>query len=214
MIDLSEIFLSIQGESTRAGLPCIFIRFAGCNLRCSYCDTQYSYEKSFSLPPDKIVKEITRFQPVRLVEITGGEPLLQEGIYQLFHLIHREGYSILLETNGSLLLAEVPEFVVKIVDIKCPGSLQASSFLQDNIQYLTPRDELKFVLSDHEDYHFAKKILQDNQLPEMPILFSPVTSRLNPDLLADWIIKDRLPVRLQLQLHKYIWPPDQPEGER
>jgi|SRR5690554_3131907 len=214
MIDLSEIFFSIQGESTRAGLPCIFIRTAGCNLRCSYCDTCYSYEKSFSLSSIEIINEIERFLPVKLVEITGGEPLLQEEIYLLINLLNSKRYNVLLETNGSVSLANIPKYVIKIVDVKCPGSMQAGSFLLDNIKYLTPRDELKFVISHQEDYLFAKAFLQNYRLPEIPILFSPVKSRLNPDRLANWILKDRLSVRMQLQLHKYIWPPDRTEGER
>ncbi|MBW6515108.1 MAG: radical SAM protein [Candidatus Cloacimonetes bacterium] len=205
MIDLSEIFCSIQGESTFAGLPCIFIRLAGCNLRCSYCDTFYSYEKAFSLSTEDIVEKISEFRPINLVEITGGEPLLQTEIYRLFDLLNKQGYKILLETNGSISLEKVPFFVTKIVDVKCPGSGCKDPFLLTNIQFLTLQDELKFVLSNYEDYIFAKEFLAENSISNLPILFSPVPDRLQPHLLANWILKDRLPVRLQLQLHKYIW---------
>lgn len=212
MIDLTEIFCSIQGESAKAGLPCIFIRFAGCNLRCSYCDTTDSYTKRFSLENTEILQRIKKYDPLKIVEITGGEPLIQKDVYQLLPLLNVAGYEVLLETNGSVSLAEVPGYVTKIVDVKCPGSKEQDSFLLSNIMYLNPADELKFVLTDEEDYLFARKFLQDNELPVMNIHFSPVERFLAPRTLANWIIRDRLPVRLQLQIHRYIWG-DEPEGD-
>ena len=205
MIDLVEIFCSIQGESTYAGLPTIFIRLAGCNLRCSYCDTTYSYEKKYALSPSNIVSQIKKYAPVNLVEITGGEPLLQEKVYELFALLNGESYIILLETNGSLSLEKVPEYVHKVVDVKCPGSKETESFLLSNLQYLKPGDEIKFVLTGLEDYSYAKRFIAKNDCAEYQILFSPVRESLEPALLAKWILHDKLPVRLQLQLHKYIW---------
>lgn len=204
MIDLSEIFLSIQGESTFTGLPCIFIRFAGCNLRCSFCDTTYSYRKSYSLTINEILQKTAEFEPVKLVEITGGEPLLQSEIYPLFELLNANCYRILLETNGSVNLAKVPQYVTKIVDVKCPGSKHEDSFLIRNLQYLNPHDQLKFVLTDYEDFCFAKSFLDKHSITAVNVLFSPVGEKLPPKTLAEWILKERLSVRLQLQMHKVL----------
>ena len=205
MIDLVEIFCSIQGESTQAGLPMIFIRLAGCNLRCSYCDTTYSYKKKISLSSADIVSDIKRYEPFKLVEITGGEPLLQEEVYELFSLLDELGYKIFLETNGSIPLAKVPTFVHKIVDIKCPGSKEQGTFIISNLQYLTLEDEIKFVLTGHDDYAYAREFINKYDCLRYTILFSPVRESLDPALLASWILRDRIPARLQLQLHKYIW---------
>jgi 7-carboxy-7-deazaguanine synthase len=205
MIDLREIFLSIQGESTYSGLPCIFIRLAGCNLRCSYCDTVYSYEKSLSLDSAGILQKISKYEPVKLVEITGGEPLLQNQVYSLIASLYTKGYRILLETNGSLSLEKTPGYVKKIVDVKCPGSSEQNSFLLSNLQYLKRDDELKFVLTDYDDYCFAKEFIKTHQITNIPVHFSPVTTTLSPERLAEWILKDRLAVRLHLQIHKLIW---------
>ena len=205
MIELSEIFYSIQGESTFSGIPCIFIRLAGCNLRCSYCDTTYSYIKSFSLNPEEIIDKIIEYEPIRLVEVTGGEPLMQEEVYLLFELLKMKNYRILLETNGSICIKKVPSYVYKIVDVKCPGSNTDNSFLESNLQYLTVHDQVKFVISNSEDYNYAKSFLKKINTDKTAILFSPVPERLAPEILARWILRDRLNVRLQLQLHKLIW---------
>ncbi|MCF7793389.1 MAG: radical SAM protein [Candidatus Cloacimonetes bacterium] len=209
-MQLTEIFYSLQGESTFAGLPCIFIRTAGCNLRCKYCDTTYSYQEGYSLSVEQIINEIKKYDPIKLVEVTGGEPLLQDDIYELFDTLHKLGYKILLETNGSVFLNRVQDFVTKIVDVKAPGSGFEDSFLQENLDYLRKdKDQIKFVISDRFDYTWSKNFIENNKLQDHKVLFSLVLSSLQPRQLAEWIIEDKLPVRLQLQLHKYIWEKDQ-----
>ncbi|RLC53766.1 MAG: 7-carboxy-7-deazaguanine synthase QueE [Candidatus Cloacimonadota bacterium] len=203
---LIEIFCSIQGESTYSGLPCIFIRLAGCNLRCRYCDTKYSYESKFEISVDEIISEIKKYDPVKLVEITGGEPLLQEKVYNLFEKLENEGFFILLETNGSISLQNVPEKIVKIVDVKTPGSECSDSFLLENLNFIdADKDEIKFVLCNKADYEWSKDFIFQNNLENYKLLFSAVTDNLEVKDLAGWIIEDKLPVRLQLQLHKFIW---------
>ncbi|MDA3812645.1 MAG: radical SAM protein, partial [Candidatus Cloacimonetes bacterium] len=157
MLNISEIFYSIQGESTYAGLPCIFIRLAGCNLRCEYCDTTYSYESEINLSIEDILTKVKEYDPLKLIEITGGEPLLQPDVYQLFDLLHENEYKILLETNGSISMENVPDHVIKIVDVKCPGSGEENSFLLENLEFIDQeKNEIKFVLSDNFDYNWAK----------------------------------------------------------
>ena len=207
MINLAEIFFSIQGESSFAGLPCIFIRFAGCNLRCNYCDTKFAYETEFTMEISGIMKIIREYSPVKLVEITGGEPLLQSEIYDLISALSKENYLILLETNGSLYLGKIPPEVIKIVDVKCPGSGEGDSFLLENLRFLNFDDELKFVIADYKDYEWAKDFIEKNKLKMKNILFSAVFEKLPPQKLGEWILQDKLPVRLQLQLQKYIWNP-------
>jgi len=212
MLNISEIFCSIQGESTYTGLPCIFIRFAGCNLRCDYCDTTYSYESEINLSINDIITKVKEYDPVKLVEITGGEPLLQSEVYQLFESLHKNGYTILLETNGSISLKNVPEYVIKIVDVKCPGSGEENSFQLENLEYINKeKDEIKFVLSYNFDYNWAKDFMNKFKLNDYEILLSPVSEKLEPQDLAKWIIEDKLPVRMQLQLHKIIWDKDKRE---
>jgi len=209
MLNISEIFCSIQGESTYSGLPCIFIRLAGCNLRCDYCDTTYSYESDISLSINDIITKVKEYDPVRLVEITCGEPLLQSEVYQLFDSLHKDGYTILLETNGSISLKDVPDYVIKIVDVKCPGSGEEESFLIKNLEYINEeKDEIKFVLSDNFDYNWAKDFMIKYKLNDYEILLSPVSEKLESQGLAKWIIEDKLPIRMQLQLHKIIWDKD------
>ena len=209
MLKISEIFCSIQGESTYAGLPCIFIRLAGCNLRCDYCDTTYSYESDITLSTNDIITKVKEYDPVKLVEITGGEPLLQLEVYQLISSLHENGYTILLETNGSISLKEIPEYVIKIVDVKCPGSGEENSFLIENLEFINKeKDEIKFVLTNNFDYNWAKDFVMKYNLIDYEILFSPVSDKLNPQDLAKWIIEDKLTVRMQLQLHKIIWDKD------
>ena len=209
MLNISEIFYSIQGESTYAGLPCIFVRLAGCNLRCDYCDTTYSYESDINLSIDDIIAKVKEYDPVKLVEVTGGEPLLQPEVYQLLELLHENSYTILLETNGSISLKDVPSYVIKIVDVKCPGSGEENSFLLENLEYINKeKDEIKFVLTDNFDYNWAKNFVNKYKLNNYKILFSPVSAEIDSQDLAKWIIEDRLNVRMQLQLHKIIWDKD------
>ena len=203
MIKLSEIFYSLQGESSYSGLPCIFIRLAECNLNCSYCDTKYAFTTSFSLSIPDIITEIKKLTPLKLVEITGGEPLLQDDVYPLFAELYKNNYTILLETNGSINLKSVPDYVIKIVDVKCPGSHEGDSFDFENLKYLTKNDELKFVLSSLDDYDFAKNFLEKNNI-NCSIIFSTITPGLSPKIIAEKILEDNLQVRLQLQLHKYL----------
>ncbi|MBU0673755.1 MAG: radical SAM protein [Proteobacteria bacterium] len=204
---VSELFFSIQGESSHAGLANVFIRLAGCNLRCSYCDARYTYDET----PDRIaLGDVLRFvegYPGFPVEITGGEPLLQEGVYALMENLLRKGHRVLLETNGTICLSRVPAGVIKIMDVKCPGSTIQGHLHGANLDLMGPEDELKFVLSHREDYDWAVAFLNRNpQAQRIPTHFSPVPGRLDPADLAGWILEDRLPVRLQLQLHKIIWP--------
>ena len=207
LLEICELFYSIQGESSYAGYPCYFIRFAGCNLRCTYCDTRYAYEgKHLSYPISRILAELAKYPGV-LVEITGGEPLLQKGVYPLFEQLLAAGRSVLLETNGSLSLEGVPHDVIKIMDMKCPGSGMHEKMNFDNFAFLEPKDEVKFVISSREDYNWAAQLVSSYGLHnEATVTFSPVTSILQPAALAEWILADRLPVRLRLQLHTILWP--------
>ena len=206
-LDISEIFYSIQGESTHSGRPCAFVRLTGCNLRCSYCDTQYAYSKGEPMEISAIVEFVAGYQ-CSLVEITGGEPLLQQETPELIIALLDAGHEVLLETNGSMNLGRLDRRCVKIMDIKCPSSNAAESFNLENLNQLGSRDQVKFVIQNRGDYEYAKTMIP--QLPEaMPgrqILFSPVTENLAPRILAKWILSDHLNVRLQLQLHKILWP--------
>ena len=204
---VSEIFLSIQGESTYAGLPCAFVRLAGCNLSCDWCDTAYARvsDGAVEVSVDKIVGEVEGFN-CRLVEITGGEPLLQEESREAAVRLLDRGFTVLIETNGSVDMRGLDPRVIKIVDVKCPSSGHAGSFKVENLSCITPRDEIKFVIADRTDYEFAKKCLEEFIEDRTDkVLFAPVSPGLPPGVLADWILKDMLRVRLQLQLHRYIW---------
>ncbi len=206
MLNISEIFYSLQGESSFAGKLCIFIRLAGCNLRCKYCDTKYSYKSDLNFTISEIIEKIKQYQPTKLVEITGGEPLLQNESYPLFEELNKQNYEILLETNGSINLEKVPNYVTKIIDIKCPESGESNNFLIKNLDFINlKKDELKFVISNVSDYHFAKEFIQKNNLAKHKIIFSPVSNKIGFKKLAELIIKDKLPARLQIQLHKIIW---------
>lgn len=207
MIKLIEIFCSIQGESSYVGYPCIFIRFAECNLRCNYCDTQYSYKANFSMDLENILDELRKYHPVKLVEITGGEPLLQAEITDLIDLLLENKYQVLLETNGSLPLDKIDKRVHKIIDVKTIKSGSKNSFCMSNLGYMTPTDELKFVISDYDDYNWSKEFVFKNNLLSRNILFSPVYDKISPEILVSWIVEDKLHVRFQLQIHKYIWDP-------
>lgn len=206
-LEVSELFFSIQGESSYAGQPCVFIRLSGCNLRCSYCDAGYTYEEPGTLKDiDEILAFAGQFTGFP-VEITGGEPLLQENVYLLMQELLAAGRLVLLETNGSITLARVPTGVVKIMDVKCPGSTMHEHLETGNFALLDPGDELKFVLSSREDYDWAVALLNQTELNRDVIIhLSPVTGKLAATQLAEWILADRLPVRLQLQLHKVLWP--------
>ena len=209
MLNLSEIFFSIQGESYFAGLPCIFIRLAGCNLRCKYCDTKFSYDTNFSLETQEILNKIQKYSPVKLVEITGGEPLLQNEIYDLIESLHKKDFKILLETNGSISMKQVPKHVTKIVDVKCPGSGFEDSFLEENLKYIdSKKDEIKFVLLDRNDFNWAKDFIKKFNLENHKIIFSAVFEKLSSKILAHWILEEKLEVRMQLQMQKYIWGKD------
>ena len=202
---INEVFFSIQGESTYAGLPCVFVRCAGCNLRCSYCDTQYAYDEGSELGMGELLEKIESYG-CSLVEITGGEPLLQEDTYKLVtHLLDR-GYDVLVETNGSIDFTELDPRAVKIVDLKCPGSGNSGRVFWGNIIHLDPKDQVKFVIGDVRDYNWALQIIEKFALPSrVTVLLSPVFGVLEPALLAEWMLRDRIRARLQLQLHKMVW---------
>lgn len=202
-LEICEIFYSLQGESSHAGRPCAFIRLSGCNLSCSYCDTRQSWAQGKRMDFSQIRRELAAY-PVKLVEFTGGEPLLQDEACELMPLLHDDGYEILLETNGSLYLGDVPDYVAKIVDVKCPGSGWGGSFPKWNLRFLQPHDELKFVLTSHIDYSFALDFIREHKLGGRMIHFSPVTSVLPAETLAAWMLADGAPARLQLQLHKIL----------
>jgi len=207
LIEICELFYSIQGESSYAGYPCFFIRLAGCNLRCTYCDTRYAFEgEHASYTVSQILAEMEKYPGVP-VEVTGGEPLLQKGVYPLFDELLATGRTVLLETNGSISLAEVPTAVVKVLDIKCPGSGMHEKMDFTNFAFLGPQDEIKFVMGSREDYAWAMDVLEAYRLQDqVTVAFSPVTPLLQPSRLAEWMLADRLPVRLQLQLHTILWP--------
>jgi 7-carboxy-7-deazaguanine synthase len=207
LIEICELFYSIQGESSYAGYPCFFIRLAGCNLRCSYCDTRYAYDRKHEpYAVSRILAELKNYPGV-LVEVTGGEPLLQRGVYSLFEELLGAGRTVLLETNGSISLAEVPADVVKILDMKCPGSGMQEKMDFTNLAYLGPRDEIKFVMGSRDDYDWALNVLAEYRLQDLAtVTFSPVAAMLPPSRLASWMLEDRLPVRLRLQLHTILWP--------
>ncbi len=208
-MNICEIFHSIQGESTYSGLPCVFVRTSGCNLRCSYCDTKYAYENGKDMSVGE-VKEIVGSYNCRLVEITGGEPLLQhEEVNKLASLLLGEGYDVLLETNGSVSIKGIDAEVLRIVDLKCPDSGMSDHICWDNLNYLSDQDQIKFVLSSRRDYDWAKGIII-NQLSQkrMEILISTAFGSLDPSEAITWILEDGLKVRFQLQIHKYIWHPN------
>jgi len=204
---ISEIFYSIQGESTYAGLPCAVIRLAGCNLRCSYCDTAYAWEGGEEKSISEILETIVRY-PTRLALVTGGEPMLQQSVHGLLRQLLARNYTVLLETGGQILLSEVDVRVHKIVDFKCPSSGMMSHNDYRNVDYLTRNDELKFVIGERQDFDWACEIIRRYQLSARvgAILFSPVYGKLAYADLAQWVLDCGLPVRLQLQLHKIIWP--------
>ena len=209
MLTVNEIFYSIQGESTRAGRPCVFVRLTACDLRCSWCDTSYAFHEGRKMSIDEVVAAVDRYG-CPLVEITGGEPLLQDDVYELMDRLLADDRTVMLETGGHRPITKVPRAVIKIVDVKCPGSGEADSNDWTNLDRLAPHDEVKFVIADRADYEFAREAIARHQLAsrKAAILFSPVHGVLTPKTLSEWILEDRLPVRLQLQLHKFIWSPN------
>ena len=205
MLNISEIFYSIQGETSYTGLPTIFVRLAKCNLRCNYCDTKYSYQSDIYKSINEILDEVKSFKPIKLVCITGGEPLLQNEVYALFNRLLQQNYHILLETNGSLLINKVPMQVIRIIDFKAPTSEMSDKNCWENINYLNPVDEVKFVLQNRADFLWAvKQVKQYNLTDKCKVLFSPVHNKLTYKQLANWILDIRMQIRLQLQLHKLI----------
>lgn len=204
---VNEIFYSIQGESIHSGRPCIFVRLAGCNLRCSYCDTSYAYEEGVKLEISEILKQISAYQ-CRLVEITGGEPLLQPDTPLLIQRLLEDGYEVLMETNGSFDISRVDRRCMIILDIKCPSSGENDKNDLKNLNRLSLNDQVKFVIGSRADYKYAREIITSipAEFPLDRVLLSPVSGKMPPALLARWILKDKLAVRLHLQLHKIIWP--------
>ena len=205
MIKINEIYLSVQGESTHTGLPCIFIRLTGCNLRCSWCDTAYAFHEGKNMSIDEILQKVENFG-IHLVEITGGEPLMQDNVYTLMRKLIEKRHKVMLETGGSISLERVPKDVIKIMDLKCPGSGEQEKNNLDNLKLLTPHDEVKFVILDRKDYEWSRDIIKKFKINETAhILLSPVFDKLELKEMVKWILEDRLPVRLQTQLHKIIW---------
>lgn len=221
---ITEIFKSIQGESSYAGLPCIFVRLTGCNLRCKWCDTAYAFHGGMKYSLDEILRRVGEFsgdrenggKNVRLIEITGGEPLLQPETPELAQRLVDAGYTVLIETSGERDISELPREVVKIMDVKCPDSGESGKFNLANLEALEPKDEVKFVIASRRDYDFARTFMAEHRLPERvhEILFSPVFAdpaggwpAMDARELAEWILAENLPVRLGLQLHKFVWDP-------
>jgi 7-carboxy-7-deazaguanine synthase len=205
MLTVCEIFQSIQGESSHAGKPCVFVRLTGCNLSCNYCDAVYTRFEGAPHSIEEIVDEVLEYG-WPLVEITGGEPLLQLQTPELCRALLEHGRTVMVETNGSLDIGSLPRKVIRVVDVKCPGSGEGGSFAINNIGLLTAHDELKFVLSDRADFDWASAFVNEHSLCDRcTVLFSPVWGRVHPAALAEWILQHRLPVRLGLQVHKVIW---------
>lgn len=222
-MQITEIYKSLQGESTYAGLPCVFVRLTGCNLRCSWCDTEYSFYGGRKMTSEEVFDEVERLSPNGgLVELTGGEPMLQEReLVPFMEKLIATGFSVLLETSGERALGRVPKAVVKIIDVKCPDSGEPDTFDMENLEAMAPHDEVKFVLSDRTDYEFARDFVVRHRLAERTraVLFSPAFRKeatgardasqclLDPQELAGWMLADDVPARLGLQLHKFIWDP-------
>jgi 7-carboxy-7-deazaguanine synthase len=224
---ITEIFKSIQGEGTRAGLPCVFVRLTGCNLRCTWCDTAYAFYGGKKMSVDEVVRRVDELAgrhaemkgakaAVALVEITGGEPLLQEEVYALADSLLTAGYTVMIETSGQRYIGRLSGEVIKIVDVKCPDSGEADTFDMKNLEALDAKDEVKFVLATRRDYEFAREFTREHRLAERvkEVLFSPVFEDpegkwpgLEPRQLVEWMLEDGLPVRLGLQLHKFVWDP-------
>lgn len=209
-LKVNEIFYGIQGESSYSGRPCVFVRLTGCNLRCSYCDTQYAYSEGEEMEIDEIIGRVSPYR-CGLVEVTGGEPLIQEETPGLIHRLLEEGFEVLLETNGSRDISKIDGRCVRIIDIKCPSSGEEKKTDYNNLKRLQKKDEIKFVIGDRADYEYAKKILNTVKLDPSArntVHFSNVFGKMHPKTLARWILEDNLNVRLHIQLHKFIWGPE------
>jgi 7-carboxy-7-deazaguanine synthase len=209
VLTVNEIFHSIQGESTYAGRPCVFVRLTACDLRCRWCDTPYAFHEGRKMSVDDVVADVeARGCPT--VEVTGGEPLLQPDVYPLMQRLLDSGKTVLIETGGHRSIANVPAGVIRIMDVKCPGSGESDKNDWSNLAHLTKSDEVKFVIADRRDYEFARDLVRREDLPARvnAVLLSPVHGELDAKLLSEWVIADRLDVRVQLQVHKYIWSPE------
>ncbi|MBS3946190.1 MAG: 7-carboxy-7-deazaguanine synthase QueE [Melioribacter sp.] len=208
MLKVNEIYYSVQGESSKAGLPCVFIRLTYCNLRCSYCDTEYAFYEGEEKTIEEIIREVLKYN-CNLVEITGGEPLVQNESLELMKKLCDEGFEVMIETGGSLPVKEIDKRVMIIMDLKCPSSKMMKKNLYENIEFLKKTDEIKFVIGNREDYNWSREIIAKYNLNEKcSILFSVVFGQLEPVQLVNWILEDRLNVRYQLQMHKIIWHPE------
>ncbi len=204
MLRVTEIFHSIQGESSHAGRPCAFVRLTGCNLRCRWCDSEYTFTGGEKMSIDAIVDQVKGYG-CNLVEITGGEPLAQSESLEMIQRFCDEGFEVLIETSGSIDIAPVDRRATIILDIKCPGSGEVEKNRWENLQHLKPQDEIKFVIADRADYDWARKIIDERNLNRWTVLLSPVWGEMDLKSLAEWMLADRLPARLQTQLHKHIW---------
>jgi 7-carboxy-7-deazaguanine synthase len=206
MLTINEIFHSIQGESTHAGRPCVFVRLTACDLRCSWCDTTYAFHEGRKMSVDEVLQRVDGYG-CDVVEITGGEPLLQKEVYPLMQRLLEQGRTVMLETGGHLSADSVPEGVIRVIDVKCPGSGESAKNHWANLDRLRPTDEVKFVIRDRIDYEYAREVVLTRTLVGRctAVLFSPVHGVLDPKQLAAWVLEDRLAVRVQLQVHKYIW---------
>jgi 7-carboxy-7-deazaguanine synthase len=206
---VTEIFKSIQGESTFAGLPCVFVRLTGCNLRCHWCDTAYAFHGGQKMTVDEVMSRVRQLGG-GLVELTGGEPLLQDDIYPLTDCLLAEQFQVLVETSGERFIGRLPQAVTKVMDVKCPGSGEVERFCFDNLKVLQPKDQIKFVILDEIDYRFACDFITRHDLNARveEIILSPVFGRMHPRQLAEWMLRDGLQVRMGLQIHKFIWDPE------
>lgn len=207
MLKVNEIYYSVQGESSKVGLPTVFVRLTYCNLRCSYCDTEYAFYEGTDKSIDEIISEVKKFS-CKLVEITGGEPLFQNECLDLMTRLCNEGFEVMIETGGSLPIKDIDKRVMIIMDLKCPSSKMMRKNLYENLDFIKPNDEIKFVIGNREDYDWAKEIISKFNLTEKSaLLFSVVFGKLEPVQLVEWILEDKLKVRYQLQMHKIIWEP-------
>ena len=206
MLTINEIFHSIQGESSHAGRPCVFVRLTGCDLRCRWCDTEYAFDEGRKMSVTDVMAAVAGYD-CSLVEVTGGEPLLQPDVYPLMQQLVEAGKTVLLETGGHVDVSNVPSAVVKVMDVKCPGSGESEHNEWRNLDRLAAHDEVKFVVLDRADYEFARDVVRRHQLERRcaAVLLSPVHGRLDPKQLAEWSLEDGLPARVQIQLHKYLW---------
>ena len=208
MLKVNEIFYSIQGESSKAGLPCVFVRFTYCNLRCTYCDTEYAFYEGKDYSVDEIIEEVKKYN-CRLVEVTGGEPLVQNESKELMKKLCDNGFEVLLETAGNMPIEDIDKRVKIIMDLKCPSSGMMKKNLFENIDHLKKTDEVKFVIGTREDYEWSKETIKKYELNQKnTVLFSCAFNKLEPLTLVSWILEDKLDVRYQLQMHKYIWHPE------